>query len=168
MKLFYQSFQTLAFGLSQKHNFFESNPKQYIYDLYLDNFDVGFRRNTLNPHPQPNQLKVSNIMIVILSKQEERADIGEPVLPYKVSDIKTENKKKIKQDFFLLDDDEKETFEKLKDLSAVDNQKIIESEGLPFSYIINLMKQISDLLRLHSGNFLGHIEKVLSEKYNEL
>ena len=50
----------------------------------------------------------------------------------------------------------------------MDHEKIIESEGLPFSYIINLMKHISDLLQLYSGNFLGHIEKALNEKYNEV
>ena len=44
-------------------------------------------------------------MITILSKQEERVDIGEPVLPYKLSDIQCENKKKMKEDFFLLEDD---------------------------------------------------------------
>jgi hypothetical protein len=43
-----------------------------------------------------NQLKVSNIMLAILSKQEERADIGEAKLPYKVSDIKGGEKRKIK------------------------------------------------------------------------
>ena len=101
-------------------------------------------------------------MITILSKQEERVDVGQTVLPYKLSDIKYQSKKKIKEDFFLLEDDEKDTFQKLKNLAAVDHEKIIESEGLPFSYVVNLMKHISDILRLHSGNFLTHIEKVLS------
>ena len=50
----------------------------------------------------------------------------------------------------------------------MDNEKIIESEGLPFSYTINLMKQVSELLQLYSGNFLRHIEKALNEKYNEV
>ena len=74
MKLFYQSFETLAFSLIEKTSFFESNPKDYIYDLYLSNFDVSSKRNSLDP--TPNKLKVSNIMLVILSKQEERTDIG--------------------------------------------------------------------------------------------
>lgn len=48
------------------------------------------------------------------------------MLPYRVSDIKTQKRKRIKEDF-LLDDGEKETFEKLKNLSAMDNEKIIET-----------------------------------------
>lgn len=39
----------------------------------------------------------------------------------------------------------------------MDTEKIIESEGLPFSFIINLMKQMSDFLRLYSGNFVQHV-----------
>ena len=50
----------------------------------------------------------------------------------------------------------------------MDHEKIIESEGLPFSYIINLMKQISDILQLYNGNFLSHIEKAVNEKYGQL
>lgn len=56
----------------------------------------------------------------------------------------------------------------MKNLSAVDHEKIIESEGLPFSYIINLMKQMSDILKLYNGNFLNHIEKAVNEKYGQL
>ncbi len=32
--------------------------------------------------------------------------------------------------------------EKLKKLSIMDSDKIIQSEGLPFAYILNLMKEI--------------------------
>lgn len=35
IKRFYQSFETLATGLSDPSNFFASDPKYYIYDLYL-------------------------------------------------------------------------------------------------------------------------------------
>ena len=66
----------------------------------------------------------------------------------------------------MLDDEEKETFEKLKDLAAIDVDKIIETEGLPFSYIINLMKQMSDMLKLYNSNFLKHIEKALNDLYS--
>jgi hypothetical protein len=48
-------------------------------------------------------------MLVSLCKQEERIDIGETLLPYRVSDIQSERRKRIKEDF-LLDDEEKETF----------------------------------------------------------
>lgn len=89
------------------------------------------------------------------------------MLPYRVSDIKSHKRKRIKEDF-LLDDEEKETFEKLKNLSAMDNEKIIETEGLPFSYIINLMKQMEDYLKLYGQNFVQHVEKALSDKSHEL
>lgn len=80
-------------------------------------------------------------MLVVLSKQEERRDIGLRELPYSLSDIQTFRKKPKKEDF-ILDDEDKETFEKLKNLSAMEHEKIIETEGLPFSYILNMMKQI--------------------------
>lgn len=39
-------------------------------------------------------------MVVILSKEEEREDIGMPLLSYSLSDIKSENKKeKMEMDF---------------------------------------------------------------------
>jgi hypothetical protein len=50
----------------------------------------------------------------------------------------------------------------------MDKEKIIETEGLPFSYIINLMKQMSEYLKLYSGNFVQHLEKALNDKSREL
>jgi hypothetical protein len=41
VKLFYQSFETLAFSLIDKSPFFENNPKNFVYDLYLNNFEVS-------------------------------------------------------------------------------------------------------------------------------
>lgn len=46
MKLFYQSFQTLGFSLINKNPFFENNPKNYVYDLYLNNFEVPSNRGS--------------------------------------------------------------------------------------------------------------------------
>lgn len=63
-------------------------------------------------------------MLVILSKQEERRDIGENNLPYNVSDIIT-RRKRLKREDFILDEADKETFEKLKNLSAMAHEKII-------------------------------------------
>lgn len=74
--------------------------------MYLENFDIGVGSKLL---PNQNVLKISNIMLVSLCKQEERIDIGETLLPYRVSDIQSERRKRIKEDF-LLDDEEKETF----------------------------------------------------------
>lgn len=74
--------------------------------MYVENFDIGVGNKLL---PNQNVLKISNIMLVSLCKQEERIDIGETLLPYRVSDIQSERRKRIKEDF-LLDDEEKETF----------------------------------------------------------
>lgn len=40
IKRFYQNFETLAFSLLDDSNFFTSNPKYHIYDLYIEHFDV--------------------------------------------------------------------------------------------------------------------------------
>lgn len=160
LKLFFQSFETLAFSLIDKKPFFESNPREYIYDLYTQNFEVD--RRSARDH-----LRISNIMLVILSKEEERSDVGEQVLPYQVSDIRSQRRRRKKEDF-ILDEEDKETFEKLKNLAAMDHEKIIESEGLPFSYVINLMRHIADLLHLYRHNFAAHAEKALNAKYQEV
>ena len=39
----------------------------------------------------------------------------------------------------------------------MDHEKIVKSEGPPFSYIVNLMSQISDILKLYSANFVKHV-----------
>ena len=66
MKLFYQSFETLAFSLNNKKHFFENNPQHYIYDLYIHNFDVSrkIRKTSFG------QLKICNIMVVVLCKED--------------------------------------------------------------------------------------------------
>jgi hypothetical protein len=66
MKLLYESFETLGFSLIDKESFFESNAKEYIYDLYLENFNI------LSSHRRScsSSLRISKIMMVILSKQE--------------------------------------------------------------------------------------------------
>lgn len=86
-------------------------------------------------------------MLVVLCKEDERIDVGLNNLPYPVSDIKSEPRKRKTEDFIL--DDEHETYEKLQNLGASDHELIVESEGLPFAYILNLMRQISDMLKLH-------------------
>lgn len=74
----------------------------------------------------------------------------------------------MKREDFILDEADKETFEKLKNLSAMAHEKIIESEGLPFSYILNLMKHIEDTLKLYGNHFINHIEKALNSRYNSI
>jgi len=53
-------------------------------------------------------------------------------------------------------------------MGASDDEKILESEGLPFAYIVNLIKQVSDMLKLHSSRFVNQVEKALNEKYNDV
>lgn len=50
----------------------------------------------------------------------------------------------------------------------MDHQKIIESEGLPFAYVINLMKRISEMINQHKDNFVNHIQKALNVRYNSI
>jgi hypothetical protein len=55
---------------------------EYVYDLYIQFFDVQkITRYTTK------RLEISKIMVVILSKEEERKDIGIPPLDYSISDI---------------------------------------------------------------------------------
>ncbi len=48
-------------------------------------------------------LKISNIMLVILCKEDERIDIGGKNLSYDVSDIRSERRKRKEEDFILDD-----------------------------------------------------------------
>lgn len=44
----------------------------------------------------------------------------------------------------------------------------MDSEGLPFSYVINLMKELSEIITINAENFVYQIEKVLNEEYEEM
>lgn len=66
---------------------------------------------------------------------------------------------------FKFDESEKETFEKLKNFSAMDHEKIIESEGLPFAYVVNLMSEVRDIMTLYATTLVNQIEKVLNEEF---
>ena len=114
-----------------------------------------------------HRLRISNVMMVILSKQEERIDFGERKLPYRLSEILTQ-RRRVKKEDFILDEEDKETFDKLKNIAALDQEKIIESEGLPFAYILNLMRQIEDMMSLHGGSFVAQVEKALNDTYNSM
>jgi len=77
-------------------------------------------------------------MLVILSKEDER----EEPLEYDLTDIKIDeeeegrSRKAIK---FRFDESEHETFQKLKRMELMDYERIVESEGIPFAFIINLI-----------------------------
>ena len=104
MKLFFQSFETLAFSLNNKKHFFETNPMYYVYDLYMHNFDSRkrFRKSSFG------NLRICNIMVVVLCKEDERTDMGLKNLDYNVSDIQTQPRKRKEEDFIL--DNDKETY----------------------------------------------------------
>jgi len=53
-------------------------------------------------------------------------------------------------------------------VGAIDDEKIVESEGLPFSFMVDLMREISDVISIYGENFIYHIEKVLNEEFEEI
>lgn len=66
-------------------------------------------------------------MVVVLSKEEERTDIGLRTLNYSLSEIKR-NKLKTKNKLdFKFDEQDNETFEKLRNLAAKQVEKIVDS-----------------------------------------
>jgi hypothetical protein len=99
MKLFFESFESLAFSLINKRHFFESNPREHIYDLYLYNYDASRRLRKASF----GQLRICNIMLVVLSKEDQRIDVGLPNLDYPMSEIRSEPQKRKEEDFILDD-----------------------------------------------------------------
>jgi hypothetical protein len=102
-------------------------------------------------------------MLVILSKEEKRKELGEPDLPYELTDLRVKEEEDLTFEFNF--DEEKDIYEKLKNLTATDTDKIVSSEGLPFSYIVNLMKEVSDTFRSYGENFTYQIEKVYNDQF---
>lgn len=64
-------------------------------------------------------------MVVILSKEEERRDIGEPELSYSLTDLKEPDYSEKQPLEFTFEDTENDTYEKLKNLVTLDHEKII-------------------------------------------
>jgi len=54
-------------------------------------------------------------MLIILAREEERLDIGIDLLPYQLSDLKSQPRRKKEEDFILQKDS---TYEKLKNFQA--------------------------------------------------
>ena len=80
-------------------------------------------------------------MLVVLCKKEERKDIGLKDLDYKLTEIQPTRSKERKIDARLEDSDD--TFEQLKNFNVDDVQRIVESEGLPFAYVENMIKEVT-------------------------
>ncbi len=49
----------------------------------------------------------------------------------------------------------------------MDHERIIESEGLPFAYVINLMSEVKDILTLYGRTLVNQVEKVLNDEFEE-
>jgi hypothetical protein len=107
-------------------------------------------------------------MVVVLSKEEERADVGASELVYPISDIVGGLPSPKKRTDFSFDESDNEAYEKLKNIAAMDVERIVESEGLPFSYVVNLLREISEIVSLYGQNFLFQIEKVLNDQYETI
>ena len=60
---------------------------------------------------------------------------------YELSDLKKEkiDKEKKESSVFKFDESENETFKKLKKIELLDHEKIVETEGLPYAYILNFL-----------------------------
>ncbi len=41
----------------------------------------------------------------------------------------------------------------------------MESEGLPFAYVINLMTEVKEILSLYAGTLVNQVEKILNEEF---
>jgi hypothetical protein len=50
----------------------------------------------------------------------------------------------------------------------MDYERIVESEGIPFTYIINLMAEIQDIIKLYEVNFIYQLEQFLNNKFEEI
>jgi len=50
----------------------------------------------------------------------------------------------------------------------MDYERIVESEGIPFTYIINLMMEIQDIINLYEVNFVSQLEEFLNNRFDEV
>ena len=53
-------------------------------------------------------------------------------------------------------------------MELLDYEKIVESEGLPFAFVMNLMQEIKDIMYLYQANFIHQVEKVLNTEFEEV
>lgn len=158
VKLLFESFESLAFCLIHEKRFFEYNPSKQVYDLY-----TFYRSVEYTPRARTRSLSISKIMLVILEKSDERSE----ALSYPLTDIKEfeEDKKIKKNNSFKLDESENETFNKLKQMEILDRDWIIDSEGIPFNHIVNLMTEVKEIISLYENNFVYQVERYLNSKF---
>ena len=125
MKNFYESFQGLAFSLLDEHLFFASNPKKYIYDLYVECFDAESVKRY-----KKKDFQIAKVMLVILSKEEKREDLDEPDLSYDLTNLNiAQEERKITLEFDF-DDSQNDVYEKLKFKKQISAHVVEEIEKL--------------------------------------
>ena len=155
MKKLFETFETLALTLNRNDDFFESNPSYHEYDTYLAFTDVSELQRLM-----PQSLEISKIMMVMLTKEGERSS-DEP-LEYPISDITIDPPVDLID--FELNEAESGTYRKLNNLCALNEDEITANEGLPFAYVLNVLCEISDILKLYVPNFVHQIESVLNDE----
>ena len=69
---------------------------------------------------------------------------------------------------FRFDESENETFKKLKNIELMDYDKIVETEGIPFTFIINMLTEMQEILQNHEQNLVYQVEKVLNREFDAL
>jgi hypothetical protein len=158
MKRLYETFESLALTLEGKESFFDSNPQYHVYDTYFTLLNVEPVQRLI-----PRELEISRVMVVLLTKEKERTPPEE--IPFQVSEIPIE--KFEAQVEFKLDETESMTFQKLSSLADLNDDEVTARQGLPFAYVLNFLQEIGDILRLHSPNFLHHVETLLNAQLHE-
>lgn len=48
-------------------------------------------------------------------------------------------------------------------MAAEDHEKISESEGLPFAFIVDMMKSIKDVMKFHKETLISKVEEVFNK-----
>ena len=83
----------------------------------------------------PQEMEISKIMMVMLTKEGQRSD--EEPLEYPISDIVINPPVDLID--FTLNETESDTYRKLNNLCALNEEEITANEGLPFAYVLNLL-----------------------------
>ena len=49
-------------------------------------------------------------------------------------------------------------------MELLDHDWIVDTEGIPFNYIVNLMTEVKEIISLYEVNFVYQIEKFLNDR----
>ena len=138
--------------------FFESNPQYHVYDTFFMHINTESIRRLIQKN-----LEISKVMIVLLTKENERTNQNQ--IPFQVSEIPIEKFAPSIQ--FKLDETEGETYKKLNNLASLKDQQISAREGLPFSYVLNFLQEVDDILKLYCPNLIHYVEDLLNTELKQ-